>query len=136
MILFICNGNVARSQIAEELYKMKTKRNAQSAGTKVKLEKNGIKLIDDGEFAVNAANNFKEITGIDISNNTRKMITEELFKKAEMIIIMADKDTLPEYTKFYENKIEYWNLKDPKKYDLEGYKEIIKEINEKISKLV
>jgi protein-tyrosine-phosphatase len=41
MILFICHGNVARSQIAEALLERETKQEAMSAGTHVPKEKEG-----------------------------------------------------------------------------------------------
>jgi protein-tyrosine-phosphatase len=135
MILFVCNGNVARSQIAEELYKSITHNNASSAGTKVKPEKNGVLLKNDGEFALNAIDNFKKITGIDISNNTRKMLTEDMMKTADKIIIMADKDTLPDFISAYTAKTEYLAIHDPKTYDFDGYKDIIDQIRKYIETL-
>jgi protein-tyrosine-phosphatase len=132
MILFVCNGNVARSQIAEELYKSITHKNASSAGTKVKPEKNGVLLKNDGEFALTAIDNFDKLTGIDISNNTRKMLTEDMMRLAEKIIIMADKDTLPDYISAYDDKIEYLSIRDPKTYDFDGYKDIIEQIRKYI----
>lgn len=135
MILFICNGNVARSQIAEELYRLKTHKNVQSAGTKVSIEKNGIKLINDGELAINAIRNIKRITGIDISNNIRKAITQNMLENVHGIIIMADRESLPDYINNYYRKIEYWDIKDPKNDNYDGYKIIIEEIERRISKL-
>lgn len=135
MILFICNGNVARSQIAEELYRGITGKDAISAGTKVKPEKNGIAIKDDGEFASNAIVNFKKISGIDISDNKRKMLTEDMMRNADKIIIMADKTTLPDYLSAYNDKIEYWEIKDPEKYDFDGYTDVIGQIAEFIKKL-
>ncbi len=135
MILFICNGNVARSQIAEELYKITFNKTAVSAGTKVSFQKNGTLLKNDGELALNAVRNIKKLTGIDLSNNKRKMLTEEMLKLAEKIIVMADKNSLADWILSYKDKMEYWEINDPKDYDFDGYKDVVQKIKENLIKL-
>lgn len=136
MVLFICNGNVARSQIAVELYKKRTQKKATSAGTKVKECKSGVLLKDDGPLAENAIICIQSITGIDLSNKKRTPISEELCSQSSQIIIMADKDSLPEYISIYSNKLEFWSIEDPKYLDLKGYKKIIDQVIIKLDSLV
>ena len=132
MVLFICNGNVARSQIAAELYRERTQKMVTSAGTKVKDCKSGVSLKDDGPLAENAISCIQSITGIDLSNKKRTPISEELCLKSSQIIIMADKNSLPDYIYNYYSKIAFWKIEDPKDFDFEGYKKIINQIQNNI----
>ncbi len=135
MILFICHGNVARSQFAEALSKNRGIKNVISAGICVNKEKEGINLNDDGETAKKAVNYFKIVTGIDISKYKRKLITPGMAENSDMIISMIGKDILPAYLSKYFNKITFWEVDDPHDYDFDGYKKVIKTIQEYLDHL-
>lgn len=66
---------------------------------------------------------------IDISNNTRKQLTEELCKQADRIIIMAEVETIPEYLKQYKNII-YRDVENPKWLDYAGHKRVLYKIKD------
>lgn len=83
MILFVCHGNVARSQFAEALSRKAGLIDAASAGTHVSDRGEGNRLIDDGPAAVRIVAYFKSITGIDIGSQTRTRITPDLAETEE-----------------------------------------------------
>jgi protein-tyrosine-phosphatase len=135
MILFICHGNVARSQFAAALYRARTGHEAASAGTHVRPEKTGAVLIDDGEAARRAVSHFKRITGIDISVMQRKPLTRDLAEKADRIIVLTKREDVPEWLFQYKKNIDFWDVADPHDMDFEDYRKTTEIIQEKVTRL-
>ena len=110
-ILFVCKGNIFRSQIAEVFFKKKCpKHEAKSAGTIVPKEDEGEKLSernDNAKFVIKA---MKE-EGFDVGKNKRKDLTPELVEWADKVICMAQKETIPNYL-LNSAKMEYWKVED------------------------
>lgn len=94
-VLFICRANVGRSQAAMELYNQLYPGNADSAGTIV--DNPGERLIDR-KGAVNIIEVMRE-DGIDMSDNTRKQLDISMVNQYDKLIVMAEKDTIPEWLK-------------------------------------
>lgn len=105
-VLFICSGNVARSQIAEAYYNYFTHtHDAISAGvdsTTPSRYQHPIPLV---------ITIMKE-EGIDLSMKRVKTITEEMVNKTEKVIVLCDKKECPPFILNAEN-VEYWNITDP-----------------------
>ena len=120
-ILFVCRGNVGRSQIAQALFNNLSKNHrATSVGTKV-VDKEGNSVegekLQDREGARHIVATLDEI-GIDVRLAKRNQITKEVVDSADIIVVMAEKETLPEY--LLENqKVRYWEVGDPKNQTLE-----------------
>ena len=134
-ILFVCRGNVGRSQMAEAIFKQLTNRKhlAQSAGIEAMgsegKDLNGM-LLKDRESSKHVIESLKEI-GIDISNNFIKRLTPEMVENADKIIILVKPETIPDFLKG-NDKITYWNITDPDEQTLEFHKQT----RDKIKKLV
>jgi arsenate reductase (thioredoxin) len=106
-ILFICEWNVGRSQMGEELFNHYTKNNIGiSAGTHA--EKYAGKKLK--EFAYLVVDVLKE-KGIDVSNKTPIQLTEEMAQFADTIIVMTEQENLPSYL-LNSNKVISWDIKD------------------------
>ncbi len=135
MILFICHGNVARSQFAEAILRNKGIDDVQSAGTHVSPEREGNMLSHDGEKAVNAVRCFFDITGIDISDKRRKSLSHDLVKRSKRIIVMTERRHLPNYVLEARAEVEYWKIEDPHDMNMEGYRKVIDDIYENIDAL-
>lgn len=127
-ILFVCRGNVGRSQMAAALFNKYSKIKTFSAGTKV-FDKEGQKLKEIP--LAKPVIKFMREKGINIAESTRTQLTPEMIKKFDKIIVMAEPETIPEYLS-RSNKIEFWDIKDPKGMDDQGYEKIIFQIESKI----
>lgn len=133
-ILFICKGNVGRSQIAEALFRKKypDTHEAFSAGTKISGPEEPI---------VNLMPNIQEVLdvmneeGIDVSKAIRHQLTEQMVDSSDkVIVIIEDEEVLPEYlTK--SPKLIRWNIPDPKGKDLEFTRKVKDQIKERIETL-
>jgi arsenate reductase len=121
-VLFICRGNVGRSQVAEAIFTKlaKNQHSATSAGTRVRDKegnsREGTKLKDIGG-AEKVLIALKEI-GIDASENVSNQLNPELLDNADIAIVMAEKETIPDYLS-KSNKCAYWDIVDMKDQSLE-----------------
>lgn len=131
-ILFVCRGNVGRSQMASALFTKYSGIRAFSAGTKV-FENEGQKIreISLAEPVIR----FMQNEGIEISENIRTQITQEMIEEFDKIIVMAEYQTIPQYL-LNSNKAEFWEIEDPQGMDDEGYKKIISQIKSNLNHLI
>src|SRR3989344_4248638 len=116
-ILFLCKGNVARSQMGEFLLKKKfgDKYKVISAGTKISGPEQPIGELQPGIKEVLLAMNEE---GIDVSMALRNQLTETMVNEADkVIVIMEEHEELPEYL-MHTDKVVRWSVPDPKGKDL------------------
>jgi len=131
-VLFVCRGNVGRSTIAAALFTKYSGIKAFSAGTKVlENENQKIKEIVLAEPVIR----FIGKEGIDVSENTRIQLTPEMIQEFDKIIVMAESETIPEYLS-KSDKMEFWEIEDPKGMDDKGYEEIISQIKSKLKQFI
>jgi protein-tyrosine-phosphatase len=133
-ILFICKANHGRSQLAEAIFNKLSegKHQAVSAGTKVTREdsnKEGQRISDTNIITV-----MKEI-GIDVSENVRNQVTEEMVKEVDKIIVMSEPENTPEYLKTSDKAI-FWEVSDPYNKSLEFVRDIRNQLQVLISAFI
>jgi len=128
-ILFICSGNVGRSQIAEAYYNYYShSSDAFSAGT-------------DPTTPSRYTHPTKEIIqvmieeGIDVSNQVVKTLEEKMLEGINSIYIMCKKEQCPDYL-VNSTKVNFWNIEDPYKMDVIGTKKIRDQIKIMVKKII
>ncbi|MDE1827919.1 MAG: low molecular weight phosphatase family protein, partial [Candidatus Micrarchaeota archaeon] len=91
-ILFVCRGNIGRSQMAEAFFaKMSKKNSATSAGTHSREE--GVEGVKLGIGRWDTPDAMKEI-GFDVSDKVSKQLTPEMINSADrVIVIMTDEES-------------------------------------------
>ena len=132
--LFICRGNVGRSQMAEALFRKMTDSKYQvfSAGTKLSGPSQPLKELPLAEILIQC---MKE-NEIDVSNNIRKQVTEKMADDADKIILVIDEnDPVPEYL-LKNPKVTRWTVPDPKGTDLEFHRRVRDQIKKHIEDLI
>ena len=127
--LFICNGNVARSQEAEVFFNaLKTSEAdvAQSAGVGVVVSK---------PIAPDVVEVMRGI-GYEMPGAVRKFVTEEMANNANKIISFKPIDELPDYLQVRKVDIEFWNVPDPRHQSIEFHRKVRDDIKDRVTKLV
>jgi arsenate reductase len=138
-VLFVCRGNVGRSQMAEALFRQLTNGEhlAQSAGIEAMgsdgKDLDGM-LLKDRKSSKHVIESMKEI-GIDISNNFIKRLTLEMVEHADKIIVIVKPETIPEFLKG-NDKVIYWNITDPDEQTLEFHKQTRDQIKKLVEEFV
>lgn len=129
-VLFICRANVGRSQMAEAIFNslVEDKHIAMSVGTKVG-EKDGQTLRERGgvEKTLTVMNEI----GLDVLDNTRTQLTEEMLSRVDVVISMIGPEDCPEFL-INDTRTIYWKIVDPYKQTLE----FTRDTRDKITKLI
>jgi len=122
-VLFVCVHNAGRSQMA--------------AGFAQFLSDGKVEVLSAGSAPKDSINPVAvEVMlelGIDISQNTPKVLTADAVKESDVVITMGCGDVCPIYPgKRYED----WELKDPAGQDLQTVREIRDDIKDRVSQLL
>lgn len=126
-VLFVCNGNVARSQEAEAYF------NETVANPDIHAQSAGINVNEGKPLDPLVAQVMSE-DGISLDKAQRKYITEEMATSADLIVSFKPKDELPEYTQ--ELNVRYWDVADPRHKDLEFHRITRDKVKLLVSQLV
>ena len=140
-ILFVCNGNVSRSQVAETMFNRLSEHRATSAGTAVrhlKAESLTIKTWSESPRASVTPRIVLELMlekGFDLSNNVLKQVTPEMVDAADRVILMPGR--IPaEVFLAQSDKAEVWDITDPVHTSRESTAIIIDEVMQRVQRLI
>lgn len=130
-VLFVCQGNVVRSQIAEAIFnRLYNGEEARGAGTEAGKYL-GRRL---GTYAFHTVKCMREI-GFDISERTARQITLEMVSEADRIIVMALRETWPDYLA-RSDKVEVWDVEDPAAGTYEAHVKARDDVKRRVEELV
>lgn len=113
-----------------ELYRQKGGR-AASAGTKVDTPGS---TLAERPGAATIVGIMRERYGIDMIHNVRTQLYEADVAEFDQIIVMAEKDTWPEWLK-NDSRVTYWRIDDPKGQDRETTLRIVREVEAHVREL-
>lgn len=105
-ILFVCAGNIARSQMAEGFYNHLTESDGASSA--------GVYQFTPKQYShpVSSVVEAMKEEGVDISKNKVKSVTRKMVKEADKIYVMCQKDKCPSFL-LDSKKVTFWRIKDP-----------------------
>lgn len=132
-ILFVCQRNNGRSQMAKGLYnKLAGTQDADSAG--ITVDKNGQTLqgraSEPGSEVQKVIDVMAELD-VNVSEFYRMQLDIDKFDTYDKVVTILSPDKIPEEVKAHP-KVEIWDISDPKVKDLNGVRETRDEIEQKI----
>lgn len=134
-VLFVCNANMGRSQVAEGLFNQLSSEPARSAGTVadaiVERTKPPSRRIKDGG---SSAITYMSEQGVDVSESLREQLTPEMVQEADKVIVMADDDTWPDYLR-NSDKVNVWTIQDTRGMGPDSARPLYDEIKRRVQEL-
>lgn len=114
-VLFVCKGNMTRSQMAEALFNHYADDglHAESAGIvpgTISEEPEGWELCDV-PYLKDVLAAMKDI-GIDISHKKTRRVTQMMVDRCDRAVIMAERETVPDFLR-NSRKATYWDISNP-----------------------
>lgn len=138
-VLFVCRGNVGRSQMAEAIFRQlaSEKHFAHSAGTEAMgsegKDLNGL-LLADRESSKYVIESLEEI-GMYPSNALIKRLTPEMLRESDAIVVLVKPDTVPDSLRD-SDKVIYWDIVDPDGQTLEFHRQTRDQIKVLVEKFI
>ena len=142
-ILFVCNANVVRSQMAQAFYNHFTKtQNADSAGVNAeKYSTDEIPTVADFDAHL-VAKNLDPLTvidlmrekGIEVGASQRTQLTKGMLRDYDLVINIANRSQTPDWLK--GDNVVWWKIEDPHAESRELAKLACDEIEKRVKKLI
>ena len=135
-VLFVCNANVGRSQVAEALFNKLSAHESISAGTRadeaVSRTNPPSRMLKD---APSRGIPVMKDQGVDIAEYLRKQLTLEMVQEADKVIVMADRNTWPDFLRD-SDKVTYWDITDPVSLGDDAALSIYNKVKQRVQELV
>jgi protein-tyrosine-phosphatase len=110
-VLFICNANIGRSQVAHAYFETLSKHHSTSAGIAVDEMKLASKKLKDSPNQ-RSVQYIKKKFGVDIGDKDTPQLVPEMLVTADLAIVIAEKERWPGYLK-EGGKVLFWDIQDP-----------------------
>lgn len=142
-ILFVCNANVVRSQMAQAFYNHFTKtQNADSAGVNAeKYSTDKIPTVADFDAHLVAKNldplaviDLMREKGIEVGASQRTQLTKGMLRDYDLVINIANRNQTPDWLK--GDNVVWWKIEDPHAESRELAKLACDEVEKRVKKLI
>lgn len=136
-VLFVCQRNNGRSQLAKALFNLRAGSNdAASAGLTVDVPGQTLaeRAQTEGSDVGKVIEVMKEL-GVDVRGYERTPFDEQMIKDYDKVVFILEQT--PKLSPNSDRtKIETWHISDPKQKDLDGVRQTREEIDLRVARLV
>ena len=142
-ILFVCNANVVRSQMAQAFYNHFTKtQNADSAGVNAeKYPTAKIPTVADFDAHLVAKNldplaviDLMREKGIEVGASQRTQLTKDMLRDYDLVVNIANRNQTPDWLR--GDNVVWWRIEDPHAENRELAELVCDEIEKRVKKLI
>ena len=142
-VLFVCNANVVRSQMAQAFYNHFTKtQNADSAGVNAeKYPTTKIPTVADFDAHLVAKNldplaviDLMREKGIEVGASQRTQLTKDMLCNYDLVVNIANRNQTPDWLK--GDNVVWWKIEDPHAESRELAELACDEIEKRVKKLI
>ena len=137
-VLFVCNANAARSQMAQGFYNHYSRsQNADSAGLNPEKKWDEAPTLSDFEAMshkpAKSSETMQEV-GIDITGHKRQLLTVDKLGDYDLIVNLAEKSQTPDWLR--GDNVIWWNVADPRNESVEKNRIARDEIEQRVKQLL
>ena len=137
-VLFVCNANAARSQMAQGFYNHYSgSQNADSAGLNPEKKWDEAPTLSDFETMshkpARSSETMQEV-GIDITGHKRQLLTADKLGDYDLIVNLAEKSQTPDWLR--GDNIIWWDVADPRNESVEKNRIARDEIEQRVKQLL
>ncbi len=136
-VLFVCHGNVGRSQVAQVYFDQLSQHDSSCAGTAVDeaiaRTNSSSRKIKDAASQRSAEYIQKEF-GVDISERERLQLEPEMIEEADRVIVIDEKESWPDYLQ-EGGKVEFWDIGEPLGRDDAFVLEVFGQVRHRVEEL-
>ena len=137
-VLFVCNANAARSQMAQGFYNHYShSQNADSAGLNPEKKWDEAPTLSDFETMshkpAKSSETMQEV-GIDITGHKRQLLTADKLGDYDLIVNLAEKSQTPDWLR--GDNVIWWNVTDPRNESSEKNRIARDEIEQRVKSLL
>ena len=142
-VLFVCNANVVRSQMAQAFYNHFTKtQNADSAGVNAeKYSTDEIPTVADFDAHLVAKNldplaviDLMQEKGIEVGASQRTQLTKGMLRDYDLVVNIANRNQTPDWLK--GDNVVWWKIEDPHAESRELAKLACDEVEKRVKQLI
>ena len=137
-VLFVCNANAARSQMAQGFYNHYShSQNADSAGLNPEKKWDEAPTLSDFEAMSHKPAKSSETmqeAGIDITGHKRQLLTADKLGDYDLIVNLAEKSQTPDWLR--GDNVIWWNVADPRNESAEKNRMARDEIEQRVKSLL
>lgn len=136
-VLFICNANVGRSQVAHAYFDTLSKHDSDSAG--IAVDEIAAMSFASKKHKDNPTQRsvqyIRREFGVDIGEKEKQQLVPEMLVTADLAIVIAEKESWPGYLK-EGGKVLFWDIQDPVTMADDFAENVYRQVQRRVERLV